>query len=125
MKEKLFKNIIKLKEFESDFKKLKKRFPTLDDDLEIFIQIQLKLFHKLKIDNGGVVRVSNFGIEYPEIYKVRKFACRSLKGKGSKSGIRIIYAYSENTNIIEFVEIYYKGDKENEDRNRILSHYKK
>ncbi len=54
----------------------------------------------------------------------KKFACKSLKGKGAASGIRIIYAYYEKEDIVEFVEIYYKGNKENEDRKRILKYYK-
>jgi len=35
------------------------------------------------------------------------------------SGIRIIYAYFEKEDAIEFIEIYFKGDKENEDKKRI------
>jgi len=54
-----------------------------------------------------------------------KFTCRSLKGKGVQSGIRIIYAYFEEQDKIELVEIYYKGDKENEDRQRVMTHYGK
>jgi hypothetical protein len=54
---------------------------------------------------------------------VKKFACKSLKGKGVQSGIRIIYSYFEKDDRIEFVEIYYKGDKENDDRERIKRLY--
>ncbi|MBC8384276.1 MAG: hypothetical protein H8E57_02020 [Candidatus Cloacimonetes bacterium] len=100
-------------------KKLKKRFRTLDDDLATFINVQLKLFHKLNTDNKGIVEIPGLGIEYPKIYKARKFACRSLKGTGSRSGIRIIYTYYPDLDKIEFIEIYYKGDKENEERERI------
>ena len=57
--------------------------------------------------------------------KARKFACKALKGKGAASGIRLIYAYYEREDIIEFIEIYYKGSQENEDRERILRHYGK
>jgi len=121
---KIFSEVRKLTEFEKDFKKLRKRFRTLDEDLKVFIEKQLKLFHKLGIDNKGCVRMSDLGISYPEIYKARKFACRSLKGKGAASGIRITYAYYSNDDIIEFIEIYYKGDKANEDRHRILQRYK-
>jgi len=121
---KIFNDIRKLTEFEKDFKKLIKKFRTLDEDLNTFIVNQLKLTHKLNIDNKGVVRISDLGIEYPKIYKARKFPCKVLKGKGAASGIRIIYAHYEDENIIEFVEIYYKGNKENEDRERILRHYK-
>lgn len=121
---KIFNEVRSLPEFDKDLKKLK-RFRTLKDDLDIFTEKQLQLFHKLGIDNKGIVQISSLGIEYPKIYKARKFACRSLKGKGSASGIRVIYAYFEDRDCVEFIKIYYKGDKENEDRERILRHYNK
>ena len=121
---KVFNEINELPEFKKDFKKLSKKHRTLPEDLETFINVQLKLYHKLNIDNDGIVRVSDGDIKYPHIYKVRKFACRALKGKGVRSGIRIIYAYYPNEDKIEFVEIYYKGDKENEERKRIMKNYK-
>jgi len=62
-------------------------------------------------------------IEHAKIFKAKKIACRSLKGKGVKSGIRVIYAYFESDDRIELIEIYYKGDKENEDRERIIRNY--
>jgi hypothetical protein len=119
---KVFKEISSLREFKRDLKKLR-RFRTLKDDLDVFIEKQLQLYHKLGIDNKGIVQISNLGIKYPKIFKARKFACRSLKGKGSASGIRVIYAYFEEEDCVEFIEIYYKGDKENEDRDRILEYY--
>lgn len=122
---KIFNEVSQLPEFTKDLKKLFKKYKTLPEDLEIFIDKQLKLVHKLKIDNGGVVRISDLGISYPEIYKARKFACRSLKGTGGRSGIRVIYAYYPDQDKIEFIEIYYKGDQDNEDRRRILAYYKK
>ena len=122
---KVFKEIRKLAEFEKDFKKLAKRFKTLDDDIETFINKQLKLTHKLGIDNKGVVHISGLGIEIPKIYKAKKFACKALKGRGGMSGIRIIYAYYENEDLIEFIEIYFKGDKADEDKKRIIKNYTK
>ena len=121
---KIFNEISRLPEFERDFKKLLKRFKTLQEDLRIFIEKQLNLYHKLGIDNKGIFPIAGLGIEYPRIYKAKKFACRSLKGKGVQSGIRVIYAYFENQDKIELIEIYYKGDKEEEDRERIVRHYK-
>lgn len=123
-KVKIFNDIRRLPEFEKDLKTLSKRFKTLKDDLDTFENVQLKLFHKLGEDNQGVVRISGLSIEYPEIYKARKFACRSLKGKGVNSGIRVIYAYHSEEDIIEFIEIYFKGDKLNEDRDRIKRIYR-
>jgi hypothetical protein len=121
----IFKQICSRPEFGKDLKKLSKRFMKIEEDLQIFIDKQLNLYHKLKIDNGGIVQVPDLHIEIPKIYKARKFACRALKGKGSLSGIRIIYAYFEVEDKIEFIEIYYKGDKGNEDRARILRNYSK
>jgi len=72
-----------------------------------------------------VVRISDLGIKHPKIYKARKFACKALRGKGAASGIRIIYAYYEQDDIIKFIEIYYKGVKENEDKDRIMKNYGK
>ncbi len=112
----IFKEINYLTEFGKDKKKLLKRFRTLDEDLQTFIEVQLKLFHKLGIDNNAVEHISDLGITEPKIYKVKKFACKALKGKGVQSGIRITYSYFKAEDKIEFIEIYYKGDKENEDK---------
>jgi len=120
---KIFKEIKYRPEFKNDLKKLKKRFKTIEEDLNIFIENQLQLFHKFGIENRGVVRISNLGVHSTKIYKARKFACRSLKGKEVVSGIRVIYAYFEDEDRIEFIEIYYKNDKENEDRKRIFKYY--
>ena len=122
---KIFREISRLSEFGKDLKRLSKKFKTLEEDLDVFIRKGLVLYHKLHIDNRGIFPIPGLGIEYPIIYKAKKFACRSLKGCGVHSGIRVIYAYFEEEDRIELVEIYYKGDKENEDRERILSHYGK
>ena len=120
---KIFHEIPRLSEFEKDIKRLLKRFKTLEDDLRVFIEKELNLYHKLKIDNKGVFQISGLQVESPKIYKAKKFACRSLKGKGIQSGIRVIYAYFEEKDKVELIEIYYKSDKENEDRMRILRYY--
>lgn len=116
---KIFAEIRRTPEFEKDLKKLLKRFCTLEKDLHTFIKTQLNLYHKLNIDNKGIYRLTELSIEVPNVLKAKKFACRSLAGKGVKSGIRVIYAYYEDVDKIELIEIYYKGDKENEDRERI------
>ena len=120
---KIFCEISRFLEFEKDMQKLIKRFKTIEDDLKIFIETQLQLYHKLHKDNKGIFQIPELNIENPKIYKAKKFTCRSLKGKGAQSGIRVIYAYFEEKDKIELIEIYYKGDKENEDRQRIHRHY--
>lgn len=115
----IFKQIKYYDLFKKDVKILLKRFRTLEEDLKIFIDIQLKLFHKIKQDNGGIKQITGLKKEYPPVYKATKFACKSLKGKGGKSGLRLIYAYFEDEDVVEFIEIYYKGDQENESKERI------
>jgi hypothetical protein len=119
-----FDEIHRLPEFDKDIKRLLKRFRTLEDDLDVFIKTELVLYHKLKKDNKGIFPITGLGVEKPKIYKAKKFACRSLKGKGVQSGIRVIYGHFEKEDKIDFIEIYYKGDKENEDKDRIMKYYK-
>lgn len=120
---KIFNEISRLPEFDRDMKRLSKRYKTLEEDLEICIGNELKLCHKLGIETHGTARISDLGIDNPKIHKVLKFACRSLRGTGSKSGIRVIYGYFEKEDKVVLIEIYYKGDKENEDRGRIVKHF--
>ena len=120
---KVIKEIRRLPEFEKDLKKLAKRFRSLEDDLRIFIDKELRLYHELRIDNQGIFPITALGVAAAKIFKAKKFACRSLKGKGAHSGIRVIYAFFEDSGVIDLIEIYYKGDKENEDRERIRKHF--
>jgi hypothetical protein len=105
-----------LPEFDKDLKKLKKRFGTLDDDLEILKKVLAVSPDALPPRSFSI---PGTGASAPVI-KVKKFACRALKGSGSNSGIRVIYAYYSGSHEIKFIEIYYKGDKENENRDRFL-----
>jgi mRNA-degrading endonuclease RelE of RelBE toxin-antitoxin system len=121
----LFKHIAHIPEFEKDLKKLLKRFSSLEDDLRMFIKVAMNAFHKKKVDSNAIFHISDLGIRSPKIYKAKKFACKALKGKGAQSGIRVIYAHHEEEDRIEFLEIYYKGDKASEDRERIKDYYGK
>jgi mRNA-degrading endonuclease RelE of RelBE toxin-antitoxin system len=120
----LFKNITQVPEFEKDLKKLSKRFSSLEEDLQTFIKVAMNLFHKQKIDSNAIFHMSDLGIRSTKIYKAKKFACRALKGKEAQSGIRVIYAYHQEEDWVEFVEIYYKADKPSEDRERIMKKYR-
>jgi mRNA-degrading endonuclease RelE of RelBE toxin-antitoxin system len=121
----LFKQIAHVPEFEKDLKKLLKRFSSLEEDLRMFIKVAMNAFHKKKVDSNAIFHISDLGIRSPKIYKAKKFACKALKGKGAQSGMRVIYAYHEEEDRIEFLEIYYKGDKASEDRERIKDYYNK
>ncbi|KPK73164.1 hypothetical protein AMJ87_02545 [candidate division WOR_3 bacterium SM23_60] len=121
---KMFSAIERVPEFNKDLKKIRKKFKTIDDDLQTFIGTQLVAYHKLRRDNKGIFRLSDLKIGKSYIYKAKKFACRSLKGTGSHSGIRVVYAYFQKEDRIVLLEIYYKGDKKNEDRRRIRRYCK-
>ncbi|MEI6433196.1 MAG: hypothetical protein WCP32_00005, partial [Bacteroidota bacterium] len=58
------------------------------------------------------------------VIKVKKIACRALKGRGVNSGLRLVYAYFKEEERISFIELFHKNDKENEDRKRILENFK-
>lgn len=121
----IFAKVSRRPEFERDFKQLLKRYPSLEEDLKIFIAAQLVLFHKQKVENRGLLHINGLGIEEPKIYKAVKFPSKSLQGRGAASGIRLIYAYFEEADHVEFVQIYFKADAENEDKERIKSIYRK
>lgn len=120
-----FREIEYTPSFEKDLKRLLKKFRTLEEDLQTFIKTQIVLFHKLNIDNDGIKRITGLKKEEPKVFKAKKFACKSLKGKGARSGIRVIYSYFEESDTIEFIEMYYKGEKENEDHERIRAYLSK
>jgi len=109
-----------LAEFDKDLKKLLKKFRSLKEDIEV-----VKSILKYKSDERPPFsyRIDNLGLETC-IIKVKKIACKSLKGKGVNSGLRLVYAYFEKEAKICFIEIYHKSDKENEDRQRILDNFK-
>lgn len=109
-------------EFDRDVRKLIKKFPSLDSDLKIAKQNAIVLFHLQGVDNRGIVKIQGVGnTEELQFYKIRKFACKSLRGRGVQSGIRIVYAYFPNQKRVVFLEMYFKAQKENEDRGRMVS----
>lgn len=108
-----------LDEFKKDLKKLLKRYRTLEDDLEIVRKV---LTVEPKERPPFSYRIEGLGL-ISCVIKVKKITCRSLKGKGANSGLRLIYAHFEEENKIMMVELYHKSDKENEDKERIKNNF--
>jgi mRNA-degrading endonuclease YafQ of YafQ-DinJ toxin-antitoxin module len=109
-----------LAEFKKDLKNLLKKYRTLHDDLDVVKKVLEVAPHErppfsFRIDNLGLERC---------VIKVKKIACKALKGRGVNSGLRLIYAHFEEEKKIIFIELYHKNDKENEDRERILNNFK-
>ena len=101
-------------EFEKELARLAKKYRSLPDDIAEF---------------KGVIAVRPLGAgkhfnvinrtEVIVIVKARLF-CRYLKG----AQLRIIYAYHADTLKFDFIELYFKGEKENENRERIREYIK-
>lgn len=107
--------------FKRDFKKLSKRYRSLRDDLETFIRTSIRAVHVLGQcpEPLGHFPVQGLGDDEQEVFIAKKFACRSLKGTGGRSGIRVVYRFEKNTLHLLLIEIFYKGDKELLDLERI------
>ena len=102
-------NFNELPEFQKEVKRLGKKYKSLLDDLQEFCSV----VSVIPCGNSKHFKI----IEQNEkicIIKARLF-CRYLKG----DSLRIIYSYFEQQQRIEFIELYFKGDKENENRERI------
>jgi len=109
-----------LPEFTKDLKILLKKFHTLTEDLAV-----VKKVLTVSPDERPPFsfRIEGLGLSTCVI-KVKKIACRSLKGRGVNSGLRLIYAHFDEEEKIIFIELYHKNEKENEDKKRILKNFK-
>ncbi len=103
-----------LPEFEKELKRLGKKYKTLDDDLKKFKEILITAPTGL-----GKNFVTTHSSKTVKIVKAR-MACRALRDRS----LRIVYSYFEQERRIEFIELYFKGHKRNEDRERIKGYLK-
>ena len=109
-----------LPEYGKELKTLMKKYRTLTEDLEVVKKVLMvspdeRPPFSFRIDGLGVTTC---------VIKVKKIACRSLKGRGVNSGFRLIYALFKEENRIVFIELYHKNEKENEDKERIKKYFK-
>ncbi len=104
-----------LPEFKKERKRLARKYQSLSEDLREFQNV---------VSVAPLGNQKHFAViaqnENVHIVKARLF-CRYLKG----SSLRVIYSYFEQEQRIEFIEIYFKGDKENEDRHRVKEYLTK
>lgn len=112
-------NFDELAEFQKDMKALLKKYRTLNEDLNVVKKV-LEVLPDQRPPFS--FRIDNVGVETC-IVKVKKIACKSLKGKGVNSGLRLVYAYFPEQSKITFIELYHKMDKENEDRKRVIEKF--
>lgn len=107
-------NFFRLPEFDKELKKLLKKYPSLNYDIEVIKPILLSCPTGIG-KNFTIIHSS----EDIKIVKVR-IRCESLRART----IRLIYSCRESKFEFLYIEVYFKGDKENEDRKRIEQYLK-
>ena len=110
---------LELEEYKKDLKSLTKKYRSLPEDLEVVKQVLIVVPTERPPFS---FEISDLGLSTCVI-KVKKIACKSLKGHGVNSGLRLIYAHFPEEDKIVFVELHHKNNKENEDRDRIRMHF--
>jgi hypothetical protein len=103
-----------LPEFEKELKKLSKKYPTIESDIKDIKQILLT--SPTGFGKNFIVISSKENIK---IVKV-KIHCESLRSRS----MRLVYSYREDKIEFLYIEVYFKGDKENENRERIDEYLK-
>ena len=107
-------NFNELLEFSKELKQLTKKYKSLPKDINEFKQV----IAVVPLGNSKHFNVITKNDRYA-IVKARLF-CRYMKN----SSLRIIYAFHFQNYKVDFIEIYFKGDRENEDRNRTKEYSK-
>ncbi|MFH1946784.1 MAG: hypothetical protein ABIJ23_01340 [Candidatus Magasanikbacteria bacterium] len=96
-------------QFKKDLKRLTKKYNSLPKDLR-----RLEIFLEQYPNGIG----ASFAVLHhrPSVCIIKaRLACESLRARS----LRVIYAYKESEKRIEFIELYFKGDKLREDELRI------
>ena len=125
----MFSQILHTPEFEVDLKHLKKRYQSLDEDLEVLtkaLHVWLCLQGKAgqSYDDSFVLMNRYTPVAGCFLYKVKHMSCKALKGKGSRTGLRVILAYWPESDTCEFIQLYFKADQDLEDQDRIRNYLK-
>lgn len=107
-------NFNQLSEFERELKNLSQKYPSLVNDIEDIKPILIS--NPTGIGKNFTIISVNQDVK---IVKVR-IHCQSLKARK----IRMIYAYHSGRIEFMYIELYFKGNKENEDQNRIKDYLK-
>jgi hypothetical protein len=102
------------KEFEREYKRLKKKYRSLDGDFELLEKV-LELY---PVGNSQKFNVLH-EVDGIKIVKVR-LACRDLR----QSSLRVVYAYEKDIVTFVYIELYFKGDKAREDSERYKKYLK-
>jgi len=96
-------------DFSKAFARLAKKYRSLPDDIAEFKRV-------LEVRPLGAGKHFNVITKTEDITVIKaRLFCKYLKG----ASLQIVYAYHANSSRLVFLEIYFKGDKENENRELI------
>lgn len=96
--------------FEKEYTKLKRRFPKIDDDFEVFLD-EVEENESLGEPWPGIIKDGN------KIFKKRMRNSSARKSK--RSGFRVIEYLLTEDNTVYLLDIYSKSDKEDIPKRRI------
>ncbi len=111
------------KRFNSEKHKFSNKYNSFESDFEIFqTALQVDITYNNYIVPTGTDKYSKIqGLDKKvplPAFVAKKFRCADMN-KGSNSGFRFTFLYDKPERIIYFVEIYFKGQNEIENKDRI------
>lgn len=107
-------NFDELDDFSKEYRRLAKKYKSLPSDLREFKNV-------VSVLPSGNSKHFNILTQTKNIKIIKaRFFCRYLK----RSSLRVIYSYIEEQKKIEFIEIYFKGNKETQNKERIKQYLK-
>lgn len=104
-------------EFDKNVKNYFKKYFSLKEDLRTYRELLINRYKEIKNIREIISKHINILYEKENIFVLKErlaVLCLSNKGKS----FRVIYIYIKNK--IIFIELYYKGDKENENKELYL-----
>jgi len=105
-----------LPDFQKEFKKLGKKFKTLPDD---FARFKGKLENSPPQFGRAVGRHAEIILQSEGLLIVKgRMRCEYLR----ESSLRVIYGFMEQSLLAQFIEIYFKGDKETHNKHRVQTY---
>jgi len=95
---------IRVNGFEKDYERFKQALPHMAEETDFY-------------RHHGFYEIAGLGKVAGRAFKAKKIHCKSL---AANDKFRVIFQLCDAT--ITIIEVYFKGQKENEDRARILQH---
>lgn len=102
-----------LPDFQKEFERLERKFKTLPDD---FARFKKKLEDSPPQFGRAVGRHADVILQSEGLLIAKgRMRCEYLRN----SSLRVIYGFIEQSLLVQFIEIYFKGDKETHNKQRV------